>query len=162
MLFLPALHCAVLYSVMPYVMAEQWAVCVTAVSMVRVAESVSQHSMPRPCALCWGKELSFSFLVSASLSLSSPSLCNPLTEKHCRSPILQEEMIFMHIFLSVAICFGSVHIFSAAEISSKSKSISHHQILVHMMVVINKTLLWSIIDRLSLSGMKFCLCWLAG
>lgn len=75
MLFLSAQHCAVLYSVMPYVMAEQRVVCVTAVSMVRVAASVSPHTMPQPCVLCWGKKkLSFFFFcvlfVSVLLYLS--------------------------------------------------------------------------------------------
>lgn len=69
MLFLPALHCAVLYSVMPYVMAEQQVVCVTAVSMVGVAESVSQHSL---CTVLEERSL---FLSLCRLSVP-PSLHN--------------------------------------------------------------------------------------
>lgn len=63
--FHSALHCAVLYSALPYVMAEQWTQCFMAVSMVRVVESVSQHSRPQLCTPC---KVSLSVSVSVSLS----------------------------------------------------------------------------------------------
>lgn len=147
MLFHSTLHRAILCSAL----CNGWAVssvCAIAVSMVRVAESVSQHSVLQPCALCWGRHFFF-----FPLGLFVSSLCN-LFKRRLKMIYLKQKTGCRAFYFE-----GTVHIFCAAGIIlfwnpsplANTKS-----------AVINKTLLWSIIDYFLCSSMKFSLCWLAG